>query len=153
MTTWPCQWNLFLVKHLYYVPPCWMARWHISKTNGQMNTDQNVLYFWFVIEIITCRVSHSVIWPIQNWSGCGHLITAGFLASFIVCYVSFLLCPSLHHFSPPPHPQTSLIKKQRFLVIKAVGHPDTISPSFCLIALWEGREGVRGKRGEECLQQ
>lgn len=75
--------------------------------------------------------------------GCSHFTTVGIQVSFIAPNVSFLLCPSSHHSNLPPHPQTSLIKKQQFLVIKAVGYQDKIRPSFYQIALWVGRKEQR----------
>lgn len=54
----------------------------------------------------------------------------------------------------PPHPQTSLIKKQRFLVIKAAAYQDKIRPSFYQIALWVGRKVYKSRAaGEEFLQR
>lgn len=86
--------------------------------------------------------------------GCDHFTAAGIQVSFIGPYVSFLPRPSLHHFSLSPHPQTSLIKEQQLLVIKAAGYQDKIRPSFYQRALWVGRkERARGAAGEECLQQ
>lgn len=97
--------------------------------------------------IRACHVSHSVIQPVQNCrSGRGHLITAWFssVVHFLLRVFPPLPLPApFQHLTPPTD---QLIKKQRFLVIKAAGYPDKISPSFFLSDSSAGC--TRGERRE-----
>lgn len=108
--------------------------------------------------VLVCRVSHRLIWPVQNWQflpwvACRHFERSW--DSSVVCFSSSTpsYTTTTHHL-PPTHPHTSLIKTEQFLVIKAEGYRDKISLSLYLIALWEGRERERGRNAsstEECV--
>lgn len=127
------QWNIFTVKHM----PPFCDRWILSargtdKCRADCPPPFPLVCQWNQWEHV---VFLTLIWLVQNWqSGCCHLITAGFLLSFTVCLSVCVFPPSplLWPLHPRLHPQTSLIKKQQSLIMKAVGHPDKISPSFSL---------------------
>lgn len=146
------EWKLWPTVCFLFLSDMWLLTDRWTQFWNKRTEEQSSLTFGLSVKSIrTCHVCHSVIQPVQNWrSGRGHLITAWFS-----CVVHFLLrvfpplpLPApLQHLTPPTD---QLIKKQRFLVIKAVGYPDKISPSFILSDSSAGC--TRGER-EGCLQK
>lgn len=140
-----------LPNSLFSLPSLTCAYSQKDGHSSKMNVQSSLTFGLSAKSIRTCHVSHSVIQPVQNWrSGRGHLITAWFssVVHFLLRVFPPLPLPApLQHITPPTD---QLIKNQWFLVIKAVGYPDKISPSFILSDSSAGC--MRGER-EGCLQK
>lgn len=131
-TTWP--WSVKYIYRKAYATFLWQVD-TLSQRDRQMQSrlSSSFPFGLSMKSMRTCCVSHPhligpelTIWMLPL----DHSWVSIVFSCLSVCV--FPPSPLLWPLHPRLHPQTSLIKKQQLLIIKAVGHPDKISPSFSL---------------------